>query len=93
MTQGVLPYGVEVVDRADTVTGRAGLPLVIETLRALGLHAVIADQVQVRERASGYTETEKLGRRLPSADRWRHFLYVWAQRLRRDHFPPRQRYP
>lgn len=106
MTQGVLPYGVEVVDRADTVTGRAGLPLVIETLRALGLHAVIADQVQVRERASGYTETEKvealilllaaggeclddiavlqadaglgrlLGRRLPSADRLRHFLYA-----------------
>jgi hypothetical protein len=107
MTQGVLPYGVEVVDRADTVTGRAGLPLVIETLRALGLHAVIADQVQVRERASGYTETEKvealilllaaggeclddiavlqadaglgrlLGRRLPSADRLRHFLYAF----------------
>ena len=77
MTQGVLPYGVEVVDRADTLTGRAGLPLVIETLRALGLHAVIADQVQVRERASGYTETEKLGRRLPSADRLRHFLYAF----------------
>jgi len=106
MSQGLLPYAVEVVEGADTVTGRAGLPLVLETLRALGLDQVIAEQVQVRERQSGYTEAEKiealilllaaggtclddirvlqadgglrrlLGRRLPSADRLRHFLYA-----------------
>jgi len=107
MTQGILPYVVEVVERADAVTGRAGLPLVLETMRALGLEQVIAEQVQVRERQSGYSEAEKiealvllltaggdclddiavlqadrglgrlLGRKLPSADTLRHFLYAF----------------
>jgi len=107
MSQGLLPYQVEVVERADTVTGRAGLPLVLETLRALGLEPVIRAQVRVRERQSGYTEVEKiealvlllaaggdcfddiavlqadgglrrlLGRRFPSADALRHFLYAF----------------
>jgi hypothetical protein len=107
MSQGLLPYTVEVVERADTVTSRAGLPLVLETMRALGLDHAIAQHVQVRERASGYTETEKiealvlllaaggtcfddsavlradgglrrlLGRKLPSADALRHFLYAF----------------
>ena len=106
MSQALLPYAVEVVEGADTVTGRAGLPLVLETLRALGLEPVIREQVRVRERQSGYSEVEKvealilllaaggtclddirvlqadgglrrlLGRRLPSADRLRHFLYA-----------------
>jgi hypothetical protein len=60
MSQGLLPYTVEVVERADTVTGRAGLPLVLETLRALGLDDAIAEHVHVRERQSGYPETEKV---------------------------------
>jgi hypothetical protein len=107
MSQGLLPYTVEVVAGADSVTGRAGLPLVLETLRALGLEPVIRAQVRVRERQSGYTEVEKiealvlllaaggdclddiavlqadgglrrlLGRRFPSADALRHFLYAF----------------
>ena len=107
MSQGLLPYVVEAVADGADVTGRAGLPLVLETLRALGLDQVIAEQIQVRERQSGYTEAEKLealilllaaggtclddirvlhadtglrrllGRRLPSADRLRHFLYAF----------------
>ena len=107
MSQGLLPYTVEVVDAAATVTGRGGLPLVLETLRALGLDQAIAQHVHVRERQSGYTEVEKiealllllaaggdclddirvlqadgglgrlLGRRLPSADTLRHFLYAF----------------
>jgi len=60
MSQGLLPYTVEAVPAADTLTARAGLPLVVETLRALGLDRVIAEAVQVRERQSGYTETEKV---------------------------------
>ncbi len=106
MSQALLLYAVEVVEGADTVTGRAGLPLVLETMRALGLDQAIAQHVRVRERQSGYTEVEKvealvlllaaggdclddiavlqadaglrrlLGRRLPSADRLRHFLYA-----------------
>ncbi|RPH54913.1 hypothetical protein EHM82_06180, partial [bacterium] len=60
MNQGLLPYTVEVVDRADTMTGRAGLPLVLETMHALGLRQAITDHVRVRERQSGYTESEKI---------------------------------
>ncbi|MFH1568108.1 MAG: IS1380 family transposase [Gemmatimonadota bacterium] len=60
MSQGLLPYTVEVVERADTVTGRAGLPLVVETMRALGLDDAIAQHVHVRERQSGYSETAKI---------------------------------
>ena len=107
MSQGLLPYTVEAVDRADTGTGRAGLPLVLETMRALALDQAIAQHVRVRERQSGYTEVEKLealvlllagggdclddiavlqadgglrrllGRRFPSADTLRHFLYAF----------------
>jgi len=107
MSQGILPYRVEVAEGADAVTGRAGLPLVLETLRALGLDRAIAQHVTVRQRASGYTEAEKiealvlllaaggdclddiavlqadgglgrlLGRKLPSADALRHFLYAF----------------
>jgi hypothetical protein len=107
MSQGLLPYTVEVVDRADTVTGRAGLPLVVETMHALGLDRAITQHVRVRKRRSGYTEVETvealvlllaaggdclddirvlqadaglrrlLGRRLPSADRLRRFLYAF----------------
>lgn len=107
MNQGLLPYSVEVVAAGNTVTGRAGLPLVVETMRALGLPRVIREHVRIRERQSGYTETEKvealvlllaaggdclddiavlqadgglgrlLGRRLPSADTLRHFLYAF----------------
>jgi len=106
MSQGLLPYQVEVVAETGTVTGRAGLPLVLETMRALGLDQAIAQHVRVRARQSGYTETEKiealvlllaaggdcpddlrvlqadgglrrlLGRRLPSPDAVRDFLYA-----------------
>ena len=60
MSQGLLPYRVEVGADAAAVTGRAGLPLVLETLRALGLDEAIAQHVHVRERQSGYTEAEKI---------------------------------
>jgi len=60
MSQGLLPYTVEVVAEGDGVTGRAGLPLVLETMHALGLDQAIAQHVHVRERQSGYTEAEKI---------------------------------
>jgi len=107
MSQGLLPYTVETVADGDGLTSRAGLPLVLETLRALGLPRAIREHIHLRERQSGYTETEKietlvlrlaaggdclediavlqadgglgrrLGRRSPSADRLRHFLYAF----------------
>jgi len=60
MSQGLLPYTVETVPAGPGVTGRAGLPLVLETMRALGLPRAIRTHVHIRERQSGYTETEKL---------------------------------
>jgi hypothetical protein len=107
MSQGLLSYTIETVPDGAGLTSRAGLPLVLETLRALRLDQAIAQHVHVRERQSGYTEAEKiealvlllaaggdclddiavlqadgglgrlLGRRFPSADTLRHFLYAF----------------
>ncbi len=107
MSQGLLPYTVEPVPDLDGWTSRAGLPLVLETMRALRLDQAIAQHVRVRERQRGYTEAERiealvlllaaggdclddiavlqadgglrrlLGRRFPSADTLRHFLYAF----------------
>jgi len=60
MSQGLLPYTVETVPDQAGLTSRAGLPLVLETMRALGLPRAIREHVHVRERQSGYTETEKI---------------------------------
>jgi hypothetical protein len=60
MSQGLLPYTVEVVPASDTLTARAGLPLVVEGMRALGLDRAIAEHVHVRERRSGYPEVAKV---------------------------------
>ena len=60
MTRGILPFDVELAERSDAVTGRAGLPLVVETMRALGLDQAISQQLRIRERASGYSELEKI---------------------------------
>ena len=60
MNQGLLPYTVETIPDLAGLTSRAGLPLVLETLRALGLDQAIAQHVHVRERQSGDTETEKI---------------------------------
>ena len=106
MSQGLLPYTVETVPEGAGLTSRAGLPLVLETMRALRLDRAITQHIHLRERQSGYTETEKvealvlllaaggdclddiavlqadgglrrlLGRRFPSADTLRHFLYA-----------------
>ena len=60
MSQGLLPYTVETVPDLAGLTSRAGLPLVLETMRALGLPRAIREHIHIRERQSGYTETEKL---------------------------------
>jgi len=60
MSQGLLPYEVEVTRRADALTARAGLPLVLETRRALRLEEAIRGEVPGRERETGYTEAEKI---------------------------------
>lgn len=64
MSQGLLPYRVEVGADDAAVTGRAGLPLVLETMRAVGLDRAIAQHVHLRARQSGYTEAEKIEARV-----------------------------
>ncbi len=60
MSQGILPFTVALSKAWEMVTGRAGLPLVLETMRALGLDRKIQEAVKVRERQSGYSEVKKL---------------------------------
>ena len=57
---GVLPYVVETSHRSDGITAWAGLPLVLETTRALGLDQVVREHVRVRARERGYGEARKV---------------------------------
>ena len=57
--QGLLPYTIEVVDDDAALTGHAGLPLVIETMRALGVSEVLDDALGIRRRNNGATDAQK----------------------------------
>jgi hypothetical protein len=46
--------------REDDVTARAGLTLVVEAARAVGLAAAVDKHLSLRERQSGYSEAEKV---------------------------------
>ncbi|MBI1799529.1 MAG: transposase, partial [Candidatus Eisenbacteria bacterium] len=52
-----LPYQVEVVNTAASVTAHGGLPLVIETFRTLGLSAAIREHFGFKQRMRGYSES------------------------------------
>jgi len=58
--QGLLPYTIEVVEDDATLTGHAGLPLVIETMRALGVSDVLDGALGIRQRQSGATDAKKV---------------------------------
>jgi len=58
--QGLLPFRFEVASRPMDVTARAGLPLVAETLLALGVDHLGRDGMQLRARQRGYAEFDKL---------------------------------
>ena len=60
MSAGILPFEVEAVDRSDDLTARAGLPLVVEVMEALGCERSIEEHVRVRRRRSGYREVETI---------------------------------
>jgi hypothetical protein len=57
--QGILPHVVEMAER-DDVTARAGLPLVVETMRALGLGDIAGENLPRPERERGFTPAQKL---------------------------------
>ena len=58
--QGILPLVFETSQRRDDVTARAGLVLVVEAARALGIDKVVQENLVLRERQSGFTEAEKV---------------------------------
>jgi len=60
MPSGILPIDVVIDKRGDSVTGRGGLVLVLETMRALGLDKAVEGHVRVRPRNSGFTDAEKV---------------------------------
>jgi hypothetical protein len=57
--QGILPFVIEPAQR-DDVTARAGLPLVIETLRALGVDEVAGTELPPPQRQGGFGPAAKL---------------------------------
>lgn len=56
--QGVLPFIVEPDDSDEKITSFAGLPLVSETFRALGLPEAIRAHLRLKERQAGYSEAQ-----------------------------------
>ena len=56
---GLLPYTIEIVEDADTVTAHAGLPLVLETMRKLGVSANLDAELGLRQRNNGATDSAK----------------------------------
>jgi hypothetical protein len=57
---GVLPFTIEVVDDDASLTAHAGLPLVLETMRALGLSDDLNRTLGIRRRHSGATDAQKV---------------------------------
>ena len=57
--QGILPFVIEQAERAD-VTARAGLPLVVETMRALRMDEVADAALPAPQRQGGFAPAQKL---------------------------------
>lgn len=57
--QGILPFVYELGERED-VTARAGLPLVVETMRALGVDEAVRRELLLAKRQSEFPPEEKL---------------------------------
>lgn len=57
--QGILPFVIEQAERGD-VTARAGLPLVVETMRALGVDELANAELVAPQRRGGFAPAQKL---------------------------------
>ncbi len=57
-TEGVLPFRVDPTPIDSAVTSFAGLPLVAETFRSLGLDASCHTQLGLKQRERGFTEAQ-----------------------------------
>lgn len=57
--QGILPFVIELAEN-EQVTARAGLPLVVEALRAIRLDEEVKAKLRVTTRRRGFSEVEKI---------------------------------
>jgi hypothetical protein len=55
-----LPFQVQTTDKGEGLTSRAGLPLVVETMRALGVERAVLQHIKLRQRDGGLTDYQKL---------------------------------
>jgi len=58
-TTGMLPYTIEVTHDEDAVTAYAGLPMVVETMRKLGVSRQLEAELGIRQRNNGATDADK----------------------------------
>jgi hypothetical protein len=58
--QGLLPFDFDPNDATDEVTGRAGLPLLLETMLALRVGQAVKQHVKLRKRNAGFSEAEMM---------------------------------
>jgi hypothetical protein len=58
--QRILPYIVEVMEKPEGITAWAGLPSVLDTMRAFGVDDLIRKEIKIRKRNSGYSEARKV---------------------------------
>lgn len=56
--QGLLPFDFDASDDSSEVTGRAGLPLLLETMMALRVGQAVRQHVKLRKRNAGFSEGE-----------------------------------
>jgi len=55
---GMLPFTIDEEPLKERLTARAGLPLIVEMFRSLGLSTVVSSEVKLKERNRGFTEVE-----------------------------------
>ena len=56
--QGLLPFAFDASDECDEVTGRAGLPMLLETMMALRVEQAVQRHIKLRKRNAGFSEAE-----------------------------------
>lgn len=58
--QRILPYIVEVMEKPEGITAWAGLPSVVDAMRALGLDDLVRQEIKIGKRKRGYGDAKKI---------------------------------
>jgi len=58
--QSILPFRIEAMPSSDALTSHAGLPLVAETMRALGLEQAAREHLHLQQRNAGLNLAGKI---------------------------------